>query len=120
MRQRCNDPNSISYKYYGARGIKVMWESYEDFKRDMGDSYAPGLKIERINNNGHYCKENCCWKTDAEQCRNRRNNVFLEYNGERKCMTDWAHSLGMAPKTMGARIRSGWTAEEAITTPVKS
>src|SRR5262245_34099637 len=52
MRQRCNNPNNDTYKYYGGRGIKVCerWSSFENFLADMGPKPSPELTLERINN----------------------------------------------------------------------
>lgn len=119
MLQRCHDPKSVSYKYYGEKGIRVLWSSYEDFKRDMGDTCKDGLTIGRKDNNAHYCKDNCKWETPAQQNRNYSRNVHLTFGGRTMVMSDWAREFCMGPSTLQMRIKSGWSVQKALTTPVK-
>jgi hypothetical protein len=118
MLQRCRNPKYRWFHRWGGRGIKVQWASYEDFKRDMEDSYREGLEIDRINNDGDYSKENCRWATQREQALNRRSNVLITFRGETMPMGKWAERFGLNQKIVGDRIRKGWSVEKALTTPV--
>jgi hypothetical protein len=74
MKERCDNPNNNRYSYYGARGIMYnkKWVTFEGFYSDMGESYLEGFELDRIDVNGNYCKENCRWTTQSEQCYNQR------------------------------------------------
>lgn len=99
---RCNNVKQGSYFNYGGRGIKVLWNSFEEFYEDMGPR-PEGLTIERIDNDGHYYKDNCRWATRVEQANNRRNSIFIEYNGIIKTIRGWCDELGTQYKTVYQR-----------------
>lgn len=78
MKQRCINPSSQKYKYYGGRGITVCQEwvdSFDAFLAHIG--YAPKgnrISIDRVDNNGNYEPGNVRWATPYQQVMNRRNN----------------------------------------------
>lgn len=70
MKARCLNPNSQRWKYYGARGVEVKWETVEDFYDwAINNGYEKGLSIDRIDNFGHYEPSNCRWITLAENTK---------------------------------------------------
>lgn len=73
MRRRCYGVNTLYYKNYGGRGIKVSdaWKDFSVFLTDMGER-PKDMSIDRINVNGDYTPDNCRWATKTQQQRNRR------------------------------------------------
>lgn len=74
MKQRCYDPNSPAFKYYGQRGIVVCqeWREFKPFYEwAISSGYQQGLFLDRINNDGNYEPTNCRFTTPLESNRNR-------------------------------------------------
>lgn len=115
MLQRCNNSKHPSYLRYGARGIKVCveWENFQQFYNDMGDIPSPEHSIDRVDNNGNYCLENCRWATTKQQNRNRGNyNVLITYMGQTKCVAEWAEFFCVNASTLATKIKRGATLHE--------
>lgn len=86
MRQRCLNPKNKRYADYGGRGIKMCdrWvESFQNFVDDMSPRPSMNHSIDRTDNDGNYCKENCQWAIDITQSRNRRVSVRVAFHGNK-------------------------------------
>jgi hypothetical protein len=121
--QRCTNHRNTAWHHYGGRGIKVCqrWlDSFEAFYEDMGPRTSAKHSIERLDNDGHYCPENCVWATKRVQAFNRRSSRLITYQGRTQCLAAWAVEIGIKQVTLGGRIRSGWTVERALTQPVST
>lgn len=117
MKNRALNPNSMDANHYINRGINICdkWkESFEAFYNDMGPC-PEGYSIDRINNDGNYCPENCRWASQETQCKNRGEfNLVFTYNGETHVAKDWAKILDIKYTTLLKRLHEGYPFEEAI------
>lgn len=120
MRQRVSNPNHARYDAYGGRGIKVCerWNSFSAFLADMGPRPTPRHSIDRIDNDGDYCPNNCRWATAFTQNNNRRGLRLITVNGNTKTAREWEDYYGWKHSTISGRIRLGWTQELAASTPI--
>lgn len=116
MIQRCTNKKCKYYDNYGGRGIKVCerWlNSFDNFYLDMGQRPSKKHTLDRFPNiNGNYELGNCRWGTSTQQSRNRRSNIWIEYNGEKLILTDWANKIGARLSIIRRSIQRGKSFEE--------
>lgn len=114
IRSRCYSPKDKDYPNYGLRGIVMCEEWRTDFWAFASWAYASGysreLTIDRIDCNGDYTPENCCWVTRAKQNKNKR-NVSL-YNG--KTLPDICAERGVPENTVRSHVNAGMSLEDAL------
>jgi hypothetical protein len=123
MRRRCSYPGHASYRYYGAKGIRVCerWEtSFAAFVDDMGPR-PKGCSLDRYPNRaGNYEPGNCRWATIEQQNGNKGDTVLVDIDGAEKPLSVWARERGLVLQTVRLRMkRYGLTAQEALAIPVQ-
>jgi len=115
MKDRCLNNKNKRWNRYGGRGITVCgrWLNFKNFYEDMGEKPA-GKTLDRINNNDGYYKNNCKWSTPSEQQNNLISNVYIEFNGVKKTVSEWSDSLKIKRETINARLNRGWDVDEIL------
>lgn len=111
IKTRCYNVKDKRYPDYGGRGIKMCdrWlHSFENFLADMGRKPTTFHTIGRYPDvNGNYEPNNCRWETQEQQVRCKTNNRWVEYNGFKMIITDWARYFGVTYSSLNARIKNG-------------
>jgi hypothetical protein len=84
-------------KQYYDRGIRLCqrWKKYANFLADMGRCPAPGMSLDRKDNDKGYNPANCRWATQ------------VEHAGKTRTLTEWARELGLNEVTLNKRWHAG-------------
>ena len=122
MKWRCENPNAEYYHRYGGRGIRVC-EEWHDFDAFMNWSYESGYDpyaefaqctLDRIDNDGDYCPENCKWTDIKEQTKHTCRSNHVTYKGNTLTIIEWSELLGIPPMRMYKRSDLGMTPAEIL------
>lgn len=120
MHARCANPSHISYKSYGAKGVKVCdrWNDFMAFYSDMGRRPTPTHSLERKDRDGPYEPGNVVWADKIEQANNRSTNRIVDYRGESMTVAQAMRAAGAGVKksTVLHRLNHGWDAARAVET----
>lgn len=118
IKQRCLNPKSKSYRFYGARGISMCkrWEaSFASFLEDMGPKPDPSYSIDRVDNSKGYYRDNCRWASRLIQNRNRRGAHKILFQGRIMTLREVADALRMDASTIRQRAqRYGISCQESV------
>ena len=109
MKGRCYNPHDTRYDRYGGRGIIVCDEWRENFQAfydwAVQNGYDETLTIDRIDNDGNYCPDNCRWSSKEEQARNRSSNINITIGNATKTLTEWCEIFQVDYKMVVARYK---------------
>lgn len=105
---------------YAERGIGVCerWNRFENFFEDMGPRPSKDHSIDRKDNDGPYCKENCRWATRKQQARNKQRTLYAVFEGVKTPLSELSERHGLNHSAVRGRMRLGWSVERALTTPI--
>jgi len=79
MKQRCYNPNHVSYENYKHVTVCSRWlKSFECFLADMGEKPTKRHQIDRIDPYGDYEPENCRWSLPGEGLTRKQADALVE------------------------------------------
>jgi hypothetical protein len=90
------------------------WNDFRNFHSDVGAPPSAGLQLDRIDNDKGYWPGNVRWVTPSRNCRNKRNNLLITYEGRTQTCADWAEELGIKAATIRQRKHTGKSDAEAL------
>lgn len=123
MKERCYNKNYKYYHRYGGRGIKVCKEWLDSFQNFADWAYKSGYDdnksgyeqtLDRIDNNGNYCPDNCRWADQKTQTKNRSISSHIIFNGEDLNYTEFANKYNIASEAFVRRRHSKGQSPEQI------
>lgn len=121
IKNRCNNPNTQDYKYYGGRGVELKFNSFEEFLSEIGPRPSKKHSVGRIRNDGHYEPGNVRWETMTMQTNNASSNYKITFNNKTQGLNEWARELGFKRESLSSRLkRYGWSVECSLTTPMRA
>ena len=109
MLDRCYNPKERTYRWYGAKGIKVCDEwiqnprSFEEWALDNG--YQDGLTVDRIDESKDYSPDNCRWITLSDNAKYKSTTRIIEVDGIEHTGKGWTKSLKLGCNIINTMLR---------------
>lgn len=116
MHERCENPKHPCYSAYGGRGISVCpeWGTFEGFLAAMGEGYAAGLTLDRIDPDCGYHPGNCRWVSLEENRREKRNTLYVVFRGNRVSLRSLARRFNLDFSKVYYRFRKGYNLDQCL------
>lgn len=122
IKKRCLQRGCKGFKNYGGRGVTICdeWKKFENFYKDMEETFLPNLTIDRLDGSGNYCKNNCRWATMKEQSINRKTTKWIELDGKKWTIDALARKFGLTYTALWGRLYlQKLSVHDALSTPPK-
>jgi len=94
-------------------------DSAEAFLNYVPDRPSANHVFVRIDKKAPYGPGNVQWITRKEKQRSLPQNVWIEMDGERRTVAEWAERAGMDQKRLRQRLRQGWELRDALVEPFR-
>ena len=124
MKDRCYYRKDRNYKNYGGRGIKVCKEWINNFECFKEWAYKNGYNenakrgectLDRINVEKDYEPNNCRFISNKQQCNNKRNNIIIEYEGQKHTLKEWSEIVKINYSVLLYRKYKNWDIQKMLT-----
>lgn len=114
MIDRCYNPSSDAWDYYGGRGIYICKEWLDSFdvfaEWALSHGYSNELTIDRIDTNGNYEPNNCRWadyKTQRANQRPRYSGKMVRFCGEKMSINELCEKYDLDRRTLIHNLNQG-------------
>jgi hypothetical protein len=81
-------------------------EDFHVFAAGVGARPSEAHQLDRINNDMGYVPGNVRWVLPKQNANNRSSNIYIEMDGERRTLQEWAEEYGISVPT----IHNRWAA----------
>lgn len=112
-----NSWRSVKFTKKGKKiGYTKEFDSFATFYESMYDSYTNGYVLSRIDKDLPFSKGNCIWTDKTMACVMRRNSVYVEYDGIRLTLREWASRLQVTFASLRCRYyhHPEWSSKEIL------
>jgi hypothetical protein len=110
----------VYYDHNGEGPFRCHWCGKAVRWDDMHVDHVNWIKDDnRIANLVAACPKCNTWRDKERNLTALRAKIgrHIRFNGERRCVSEWARLIGITPSALRERLINGWTVERALTTP---